>query len=107
MPDALYWDDGDPYIYVRLQPRSDGGEGRILRSGAKLIAAHRDGGGTLIERSAVCTHMGCIVDWNALENAWDCPCHGSRFHASGEVITGPATSPLRAIEQQEPRSQPD
>lgn len=45
-------------------------------------------------RSAVCTHLGCIVRRNGLETSRDCPCHGLRFCIDGAVLTGPASKPL-------------
>jgi glycine/D-amino acid oxidase-like deaminating enzyme/nitrite reductase/ring-hydroxylating ferredoxin subunit len=70
------------------------GEGRVIRRGVHKVAAYRDDAGTVHERSAVCTHLKCIVDWNTAEKSWDCPCHGSRFSATGKVIGGPAVSDL-------------
>lgn len=70
------------------------GSGAVLRRKGKAIAAYRDTAGVLHERSAVCTHLGCIVHWNAEETSWDCPCHGSRFATDGAVLNGPAPYPL-------------
>ena len=70
------------------------GTGAIMRDGAKKFAVYRDDDGTLHTRSAVCTHLFCIVDWNALEKTWDCPCHGSRFDRFGKVVNGPAVNDL-------------
>ncbi len=70
------------------------GEGRIIRENGARIAACRDQDGGLHKRSAICPHMGCVVRWNQAESTWDCPCHGSRFKPDGDVISGPAESPL-------------
>lgn len=70
------------------------GQGGILRDGLSRLAVCRDQEGTLHVRSAVCTHLGCHVNWNATEQCWDCPCHGSQFAPDGSVLNGPALSPL-------------
>ncbi len=71
------------------------GEAGILREGTTKIAVYRDDDGNVHRRSAVCTHMGCIVRFNSTEKTWDCPCHGSRFSLDGEPINTPAISPLK------------
>jgi Rieske Fe-S protein len=73
-------------------------EGRIIRRGGKRIAAYRAPDNVLHERSAVCTHLKCIVHWNSLEKSWDCPCHGSRFDPFGAVLNGPAISGLEPVD---------
>jgi Rieske Fe-S protein len=57
---------------------------------------------------AACTHMGCLVHWNSLEQCWDCSCHGSQFAADGTALNGPAVQPLAGIggnEAKESRSE--
>jgi glycine/D-amino acid oxidase-like deaminating enzyme/nitrite reductase/ring-hydroxylating ferredoxin subunit len=71
------------------------GDGSIIRRGLTKVAAYRDDEGTLYEHSAICTHLGCVVNWNSSEKTWDCPCHGSRFDCrDGHVVNGPAIKGL-------------
>ncbi|HSI80796.1 MAG TPA: FAD-dependent oxidoreductase [Solirubrobacterales bacterium] len=73
------------------------GGGRALDLNGEKVAACMDDDGQLHTVSAVCTHAGCIVDWNGEERTWDCPCHGSRFGHTGKVIQGPATDDLPPV----------
>ncbi len=74
------------------------GEGAVIRYGLSKVAVYRDERGSVHKMSAVCPHLGCIVDWNTTEKSWDCPCHGSRFDRTGKVFNGPANSNLEAVE---------
>lgn len=42
----------------------------------------------------VCTHLGCIYNWQNEENKFICPCHGSQFQKDGTYIQGPAPHSL-------------
>ena len=70
------------------------GDGAVVRVGGRQRAVHRDENGSLHAVSARCTHLGCLVDFNRAERAWECPCHGSRFDIDGRIVQGPATKPL-------------
>ena len=105
------WDyvtENKDYPYYLIRDRFAGAEGRSLRGvqrgqgkildlAGKRVAVYRDENGTATVRSAVCTHLGCEVGWNTAERTWDCPCHGSRFTPTGDVLAGPAESPLSEI----------
>jgi Rieske Fe-S protein len=73
------------------------GEGAVVREGLQKIAVFKDSFGRCHRYSAVCPHLNGIVRWNGAEKTWDCPCHGSRFDKTGNLINGPATTGLREI----------
>ena len=73
------------------------GEGRIVELDGRKVAVYRTERGKTALLSPTCTHMGCQVAWNDAEHTWDCPCHGSRFTPTGEVLAGPAETPLERV----------
>ncbi|WP_345751323.1 FAD-dependent oxidoreductase [Microbacterium rhizophilus] len=72
------------------------GEGRVVRDGLHPVAEARVGG-EVCRVSAVCTHLGGILEWNRAEQSWDCPLHASRFAPDGSVLEGPAVEGLRHL----------
>ena len=109
------WDyikENKDYPYYLIRDRFAGPEGKSLRSlkrksgaiielNGKQVAAYRHDDGEVTLRSATCTHMGCRVNWNDAEHTWDCPCHGSRFSPMGDVLAGPAETPLQPVSANE------
>ena len=73
----------------------DPGEAGIVRLDGRKAAVSRGADGKYSAVSPRCPHLGCQLTWNADEGTWDCPCHGSRFHADGRLLTGPAQTPLK------------
>ncbi|MGI2328843.1 FAD-dependent oxidoreductase [Planococcus sp. YIM B11945] len=72
-------------------------EGAFVKVGDKKAGGYRDQYGQIHLVDTTCTHMGCEVAWNTAERSWDCPCHGSRFSYTGEVMEGPAVKPLKKL----------
>jgi glycine/D-amino acid oxidase-like deaminating enzyme/nitrite reductase/ring-hydroxylating ferredoxin subunit len=77
------------------------GTGAVVQRGLRKVAVYRDEQGAVHEMSALCTHLQCVIRWNSEERSWDCPCHGSRFAPTGEVLTGPAIYPLKRLDRDE------
>ncbi|MEZ5323263.1 MAG: ubiquinol-cytochrome c reductase iron-sulfur subunit [Microthrixaceae bacterium] len=66
---------GDPAVLLRLGPEA------------------------VVAFSQKCTHLGCVVYYEAAEQRWHCPCHEGNFDAeSGAVLSGPPPRPLGRID---------
>ncbi|WP_448202634.1 FAD-dependent oxidoreductase [Azospirillum sp. sgz302134] len=85
---------------VESEERIAPSQGAVLKMAGRPVAVYRDESGALHRRSAICTHLKCVVHWNPGEKSWDCPCHGSRFAVDGAVLNGPATQPLAPVEDE-------
>merc|ERR1719199_162838 len=111
---------GIPYVLFFLPPSAGGGGGGVNardKNGndvtvADWVKAHPYGERALVEGlkgdafyliteegstsikdyaiNAVCTHLGCVVPWNKAANKYMCPCHGSQYAPTGQVVRGPA-----------------
>jgi len=95
-----------------LAPSAGAGEGRqvsVPRAEVKAGAAHffqyrgkpavalQTRPGEYVALSAVCTHLGCVVQWQEGKGEFLCPCHGGRFSPAGAVLGGPPPRPLEIL----------
>lgn len=81
------------------------GEGAIISDGVEKLAVYKDEKSGVHINSAVCTHLGCIIEWNGVEKTFDCPCHGSRFTGNGVVVNGPANANLKPVDKKSDSAQ--
>lgn len=73
------------------------GNGKVVAMGSKPVIVVNTTAGVKAY-SAVCTHLGCIVDYDTTSNHIICPCHDGHFNpASGGVISGPPPQPLPPV----------
>ena len=74
------------------------GQGKIISAGDKPVIVVHTAQGGVKAFSAVCTHLGCIVNWQQSRGFIQCPCHDGRFNpVTGAVISGPPPSPLSPV----------
>lgn len=74
------------------------GEARVVKFEGHRLAVYKDENGVVYALNSACTHIKCEVAWNNAEKTWDCPCHGSRFSYTGEMVTAPARKDLEMVE---------
>lgn len=79
-------------------PRPAEGEGVVASRAGHPVAISTIGGVTRAV-SAVCPHLGGVLDWNDAECSWDCPLHASRFAPDGTRLEGPAVHDLRPVDR--------
>jgi cytochrome b6-f complex iron-sulfur subunit len=99
-------------VYRYLAPRSGSGasakvtiaETDVPEGAAKFFefagssaVLVRKKGGELVALSAVCTHLGCIVQWEKDKQDFLCPCHAGHYTPDGVVTAGPPPKPLAKL----------
>lgn len=87
---------GGAKIAIPLKDLPEGEAKFIEYAGSSAVVVHKRGGGMEV-LSAVCTHLGCIVQWDKTSQGFICPCHGGRFTPDGAVTGGPPPKPLAKI----------
>jgi cytochrome b6-f complex iron-sulfur subunit len=88
IPRVLY----EPSKKFKLGKPSEYPEGVTFVSAHRLFVVRERNQFHVI--SAICTHLGCTVEWKTKTDEFDCPCHGSKFRADGTPFAGPAPRPL-------------
>lgn len=74
-------------------------QGKVIRYRGKLIAVYKDKQHRVFYFSPYCPHLKCVVEFNELDQTWNCPCHGSIFDCYGRLISGPATRKLTQLKR--------
>lgn len=87
-------------VDITLADIANGSGGIVAYKGEK-VGVYRTDTGEIYAVKPVCTHLGCLLNWNEADKTWDCPCHGSRFSYDGKNLYDPAIEPLEKVDIQE------
>ncbi|MBP1728390.1 MAG: cytochrome [Deltaproteobacteria bacterium] len=83
-------------VVIPEQEVPAGGAKFFEYAGSTAVLVRRQGG-ELLALSAVCTHLGCIVQWLKEKEEFLCPCHAGHYSPEGVVISGPPPKPLARL----------
>ena len=72
------------------------GQATVIQLGSQVVIVVRDQTG-FKAFSAVCTHLGCLVEWEPSRKEFLCPCHAAVFDDAGRVVSGPPPAPLPTL----------
>ncbi len=92
---GLETDGGNKVLNIPLSEIEVNSSKKIRFAGGTYIVIRTERG--VFALSAVCTHLGCLVNWEPDAQEIVCPCHVARFDLNGNVIGGPAPKPLQQI----------
>jgi len=73
------------------------GEAKFFQYAGSSAVLVKTKAGNFVALSAVCTHLGCIVQWEKDKQDFLCPCHAGHYSAEGAVLSGPPPKPLAKI----------
>jgi menaquinol-cytochrome c reductase iron-sulfur subunit len=88
VPNVLY----EPSRRFKVRRPKDYPQGVTFDPDHRLFVIRKEDAVSAV--SAICSHLGCTVQWKPDQTEFACPCHGSRYQADGTVIGGPAPRPL-------------
>ncbi|MGE5237203.1 MAG: ubiquinol-cytochrome c reductase iron-sulfur subunit [Chloroflexota bacterium] len=87
---------GGQRVSVKKEGIPVGGSEEIVVNNVPVIVINRHGKG-FVALSRVCTHLGCLVQYERESGRLLCPCHAGLFDAEGNVLSGPPTKPLARL----------
>ncbi len=86
---------GDRVVRVAPMAELKIGEARLVKHGVTPFYVVRLDARRVIAPSAVCTHLRCILGYDAAKKQIVCPCDGGRYALDGKVVAGPKRAPLK------------
>ncbi len=87
---------GDKRLVINKIDIPSGEARNVIYGNIPVVVVNRPDKG-FIAFSRVCTHLGCLVDYNEKKHVFLCPCHAGIFDIEGNVVSGPPPKALNSL----------